>query len=79
MLLVAIAVAAIRRRWGGQALVGACLLWTGGVSNVLDRAARGFVVDFLNVGVGPVRTGIFNVADVAVMLGVALVVTARRK
>lgn len=77
-MLVAIAGAAIRRRWAGRALVGACLLLTGGVSNLLDRAASGFVVDFINVGVGPVRTGIFNVADVAVLLGVSLLVTARR-
>jgi signal peptidase II len=33
---------------------------------------HGYVVDFAIVGVGPVRTGIFNMADVAVMAGVAL-------
>jgi len=33
-------------------------------------------VDFLNVGVGPVRTGIFNVADVAIMLGAAVLLIA---
>ena len=27
----------------------------------------------MNVGIGPLRTGIFNVADVAIMLGVAMV------
>jgi signal peptidase II len=31
------------------------------------------VTDFINVGIGPLRTGIFNVADVAIMLGAALV------
>jgi signal peptidase II len=30
------------------------------------------VVDFLNVGVGSLRTGIFNFADVAIMLGAAI-------
>jgi lipoprotein signal peptidase len=34
----------------------------------------GNVTDFLNIGVGPVRTGIFNFADVALMLGLALLV-----
>jgi signal peptidase II len=29
-------------------------------------------VDFLNVGIGPLRTGIFNVADMAIMTGVIL-------
>jgi signal peptidase II len=45
----------------------------GGLSNWLDRLLQdGRVVDFLNVGIGPVRTGIFNVADVAIMAGAAL-------
>ena len=33
---------------------------------------RGSVIDFLNVGVGPLRTGIFNVADMAILLGVGI-------
>ena len=41
-----------------------------------DRVARGRVVDFINIGIGPVRTGIFNVADVAIMLGVGVVILA---
>jgi signal peptidase II len=27
------------------------------------------VIDFMNVGIGSWRTGIFNVADVAIMIG----------
>jgi signal peptidase II len=30
----------------------------------------------MNVGIGPLRTGVFNVADVAIMLGVATVLWA---
>ncbi len=30
----------------------------------------------MNVGLGPVRTGIFNVADVAIMLGAVIVLLA---
>jgi len=52
------------------------LFVAGGASNWIDRVARGSVVDFLNVGVGPVRTGIFNVADVAIMLGAAVMLIA---
>jgi signal peptidase II len=29
-------------------------------------------VDFLNVGIGSLRTGIFNVADMAIMAGVII-------
>ena len=45
-------------------------------ANWLDRVTLGSVVDFLNVGVGPVRTGVFNVADVAIMLGAGVIVIA---
>jgi signal peptidase II len=45
----------------------------GGVSNFYDRATNsGAVIDFLNIGVGSFRTGIFNVADMAIMLGAAI-------
>lgn len=49
------------------------LIVGGGVSNLIDRLRYGgYVVDFINLGVGPLRTGIFNVADMAIMLGVLL-------
>ena len=32
----------------------------------------GSVIDFLNVGLGQFRTGIFNLADVAILAGVAI-------
>jgi signal peptidase II len=54
------------------ALLGLTLLIAGGASNWIDRAMRGSVVDFMNVGVGPVRTGIFNAADLAILCGAAL-------
>ena len=43
------------------------LVCGGGLSNLIDRVVQdGRVVDFMNVGVGPLRTGIFNVADMAI-------------
>jgi signal peptidase II len=46
----------------------------GGIGNLVDRVQLGAVRDFLNVGIGPVRTGIFNVADMAITFGgIALV------
>ena len=42
----------------------------GGFSNLLDRMLKsGAVADFMNIGIGNVRTGIFNLADVAIMVG----------
>jgi signal peptidase II len=45
----------------------------GGFSNLLDRVLHdGHVIDFLNVGIGGVRTAIFNLADVIILLGTFL-------
>jgi signal peptidase II len=56
-------------------LVALSLVGGGGISNLIDRVLyQGRVTDFLNMGVGSIRTGIFNVADVALMVGVALFV-----
>lgn len=47
----------------------------GGVSNIIDRIVRnGLVTDFLNVGIGNVRTGIFNLADFFILTGVIMFV-----
>ncbi|MGB5586034.1 MAG: signal peptidase II, partial [Gammaproteobacteria bacterium] len=55
--------------------VGFSLVFSGGISNFYDRVFNdGAVVDFLNVGLGPLRTGIFNIADVAIMAGMATVI-----
>ncbi len=49
------------------------LVCGGGLSNLIDRIAYGGrVVDFLNVGIGSIRTGIFNVADMAITAGAIL-------
>ncbi len=46
-------------------------IFAGGVGNLIDRVWHdGLVIDFINLGIGPLRTGIFNVADLAVTCGV---------
>ncbi len=45
----------------------------GGIGNLIDRATNdGQVTDFMNIGLGPVRSGIFNVADMAITGGALL-------
>lgn len=72
-VLFLVAIRAAVDRW---TLLGLALFIGGGASNWIDRVMRGSVVDFLNVGLGPVRTGIFNVADVAIMAGAGAVALA---
>jgi signal peptidase II len=57
----------------------------GGIGNLIDRFRfDGRVVDFMNMGIGPVRTGIFNVADLfitfgAIFLFILLILESRKK
>jgi len=47
----------------------------GGLSNIYDRIFNnGSVIDFMNTGIGSLRTGIFNVADLAITGGIITVV-----
>jgi signal peptidase II len=74
LMLLAVALFALRLRVTGWLAMGFALFLAGAASNWFDRLLHGSVVDFLNVGVGSVRTGIFNVADVAILVGAAMVV-----
>lgn len=44
----------------------------GGIGNLIDRIAYGSVTDFFQIKMGIFRTGIFNMADVSVTIGILL-------
>jgi signal peptidase II len=50
--------------------LGLALLVGGGLGNLWDRLLYQRVVDFMNMGFGSLRTGIFNVADFAIVVGI---------
>jgi signal peptidase II len=53
--------------------MGLALAWAGGTSNLIDRITRdGRVTDFVLLRVGPLHTGVFNAADVVIMLGMTI-------
>jgi signal peptidase II len=61
------------RHLGAPRVLGLALLTGGGLGNWLDRLLHsGAVVDFVSLGLGSLRTGIFNVADVAIVAGALL-------
>jgi len=65
---------------GRGQVVALSLIAGGGFGNWIDRLTNdGRVTDFLNVGVGSVRTGIFNVADVVLMAGLAIFLLSARR
>jgi signal peptidase II len=62
-----------KRGIGWGTLVGFSLIVGGGAGNLIDRLLRdGSVGDFIMVGVGGLRTGIFNFADLTVLAGCIL-------
>ena len=53
----------------GQLICLSCVIG-GGIGNLYDRIFNGgVVIDFLNFGIGGLRTGILNVADLSVTFG----------
>lgn len=57
--------------------LGLNLLLSGGLANLIDRVWKDSVTDFLVLGWGPLRTGVFNIADMAIMAGVILLIWKR--
>ena len=75
-LLWAATLARDMNRWQ---IIALALLAAGGLGNLIDRVLYdGRVTDFLNVGVGSLRTGIFNIADVVEGIGVLAFLLAFR-
>lgn len=51
--------------------IAAAMIIGGGFGNLIDRLMRtGHVTDFLYLEAGPLHTGVFNVADMAITFGV---------
>jgi signal peptidase II len=50
------------------------LIIGGAFGNLIDRLAAGEVLDFIDMGIGTYRWPTFNVADIAVTIGAALLI-----
>jgi signal peptidase II len=48
------------------------LMLGGAIGNVIDRLRLGYVIDFIDVGIGPMRWYTSNMADIAIVSGVVL-------
>lgn len=54
-------------------VVAFSLVIAGGIGNLIDRISFGVVRDFMNMGIGSLRTGVFNVADMAITAGAVFI------
>lgn len=78
MMLAAGCACGVLARIPGKPLAktGLALICGGGASNLLDRCARGYVVDYfhLNFGPGRFRRIIYNISDFCIFIGSVLTV-----
>ena len=77
MLIVLLSYLILNRDFTKAQSLGLALIASGGISNFVDRAINnGRVVDFMHMdsGYGWVKTGIFNFADVSIMIGLGIMI-----
>lgn len=55
-------------------VLGVCFVIGGGFGNLYDRLLYGSVTDFLHIDFYILKTGIFNLADVSIMIGMIILV-----
>jgi len=68
------------KKISGAETAGLSLILGGGIGNLIDRVFNdGHVIDFMNVGIGSLRTGVFNVADIAISVGGVLLLACAFK
>jgi signal peptidase II len=75
LILLALVVYTVRQEDTKGVTAALSLILAGGLGNLIDRALYGHVVDFLYLGLPGVpwlQTNIFNIADVAIMAGVGM-------
>lgn len=63
----------LKRNISKSALLGFAFVIGGGMGNLYDRLVYGSVTDFMHMDFVIFKTGIFNMADVSIMTGIAIV------
>jgi signal peptidase II len=61
----------VNKRWENIAF---SLVLSGAIGNVMDRLMFGYVVDFLDFDLGFYRWPTFNIADIAIFIGAAMII-----
>lgn len=49
------------------------LILSGGISNLIDRLFRGYVIDYININ-NLFKFPIFNIADIFVVVGITIII-----
>jgi len=73
MLLFLLRMIIVKRELSMMAALGLAFAIGGGIGNIYDRILYGSVTDFMHIDLGFFRTGIFNMADVSVVIGMVMI------
>jgi signal peptidase II len=63
----------MKKNLGSLMSIGVIFCIGGGMGNLYDRIVNGSVTDFMHIKFGGLQTGIFNAADVSIMIGLGLI------
>lgn len=63
----------------GHSIIGHVCIITGSIANLIDRAVYGGVIDFILLSYQHYSWPVFNIADVAIVCGVALLIFVDEK
>ena len=53
--------------------IGLALILSGGISNLIDRLFRGYVIDYININ-ELIKYPVFNIADICIVIGVVIMI-----
>ncbi|MBW1295061.1 signal peptidase II [Aquimarina litoralis] len=69
VLLFLLRLIIIKTNYSKETILGFTFIIGGGIGNLYDRIVHGSVTDFMIMDLGIIKTEIFNMADVSIMLG----------
>lgn len=61
-----------RRNLSLSMQIALCFLIGGGIGNLYDRIVHGSVTDFMHIDFYLFQTGVFNFADISIMIGIGI-------
>ena len=74
ILIIIVTIAFIKIKWkelDNISFISLSFIIAGGISNLIDRIFRGYVIDFINVKFIDFPT--FNIADIFVVIGIIII------
>jgi len=74
LITCGVAMHAVYQWYHGKSVYGQVMILAGSISNIVDRMVYGGVIDFVQVHIGSWSFPTFNIADIAIVLGVCIMI-----